>query len=353
MGLGSPSAGVTLATARQLACQARENVAKGIDPLEARRLAEQASAGVPTFGAYAVDLIGRIETGFSNPKHRQQWRNTLETHCQPIWKTPVDAVDTAGVLLCLTPIWQTIPETASRLRGRIERVLNAAKAQKLRVGENPAAWRGHLDATLPKRGVLSRGHFAALPYSEMSDFIAELRKRQAITASALEFLILTATRTSEALNAEWSEFDISLAVWTIPAARMKARREHRIPLSKRALDILAPLNEAKVGAYVFPGHRPNRPLSNTSLLMLLRRLGRSGVTSHGFRSAFSDWASEVSSFSAELRESALAHTIPNKSEAAYRRGDALEKRRAMMEAWAQWCEPKPEGNVIPMRQSRS
>jgi integrase len=346
MGLGSPAKGVTLAIARGHRDAARAIMARGADPLEARRQAEQSAAGIPTFGAYALALVERIEEGFSNQKHRQQWRNTLQTYCEPIWTLPIDRIDTGGVLACLTPIWQRKPETASRVRGRIERVLNAAKAERLRAGENPAAWRGHLDATLPKPGKLTRGHHAALPYADMPTFMSDLRARPAIAALALELAVLTATRTSEVLNAKWAEFDLDAGLWTIPAERMKARREHRVALSNRALAIVKELSAARRSEFVFPGQRSGKPLSNMAMLMLLERMGRRGaITSHGFRSTFSDWASEVSPYSSELRETALAHTIGNKAEAAYRRGDALEKRRAMMEAWAAWCEPR-EANVV-------
>jgi integrase len=346
MGLGSPLKGVTLAMARGLRDEARAVMARGGDPLEARRQAEQSEAGVQTFGSYALGLVDRIEGGFSNPKHRQQWRNTLQTYCEPIWNLPVDRIDTAGVLACLTPIWRTKPETASRVRGRIERVLNAAKAERLRSGENPAAWRGHLDATLPKPAKLARGHHAALAYTDMPSFMSDLRARPVLAALALELVVLTATRTSEVLNAKWAEFDLDAGLWTISAERMKARREHRVALSERAFAIVKELSTARSSEFVFPGQKPAKPLSNMAMLMLLERMGRRGaITPHGFRSSFSDWASEVSPYSSELRETALAHTIGNKAEAAYRRGDALEKRRAMMEAWAAWCEPK-EANVV-------
>ena len=346
MGLGSPLKGVALAMARCRRDDARALLARGCDPLEARREAEHSETGVPTFGSYALALVERIEKGFSNPKHRQQWRNTLETYCEPIWTSPIDRVDTAGVLACVTPIWQSKPETASRVRGRIERVLNAAKAERLRAGENPAAWRGRLDATLPKPGKLTRGHHAALAYGDMSGFMSDLRARPAIAALALELAVLTATRTSEVLNAKWAEFDLDAGLWTIPADRMKARREHRVALSNRALAIVKELSNARSSEFVFPGQKPGKPLSNMAMLMLLERMGRRGaITSHGFRSTFSDWASEISPYSSELRETVLARTIRNKAEAAYRRGDALEKRRAMMEAWAQWCEPK-SANVL-------
>src|SRR5271165_6916428 len=331
MGLGSPLKGVTLAKARDLRDEARAALAGGADPLKVRRQSEQASTGIPTFGAYALALVERIEEGFSNPKHRQQWRNTLTEYATPIWGRQIYEVDTAGVLACLTPIWQAKPETASRVRGRIERVLNAAKAEGLRSGENPAAWRGHLDATLPKPKKLTRGHHAALPYPDMPAFMAELRARPALAALALELTVLTATRTSEVLNAEWPEFDLDAGLWTIPAARMKARKEHRVALSARALAIIEELNAARTSKFVFPGQKPGKPLSNMAMLMLLDRMGKRGaLTAHGFRSSFSDWASEVSPYSSELRETALAHTIGNKAEAAYRRGDALEKGRAMV-----------------------
>ena len=213
---------MTLAKARQLAADARGQMTNGRDPLAARQQAEQQAAQIPTFGDYALALVDRIEVGFSNAKHRQQWRNTLTTYCQPIWTLAIDQVDTKGVLDCLTPIWTSKPETASRLRGRIERVLNGAKAERLRAGENPAAWRGHLDATLPRRNNLSRGHHAALPCLELPAFMDELRKRDAVAARALEFVILTATRTSEALLATWDEFDLEAEVWTIAGEKMKA-----------------------------------------------------------------------------------------------------------------------------------
>jgi integrase len=220
-------------------------------------------------------------------------------------------------------------------------VLNAAKAERLRSGENPAAWRGHLDATLPRSNSLSRRHHAALRYLELPAFMDELRKRAGVAARGLEFMILTAARTSEALNATWDEFDLEAEVWTIPAARMKARVEHRVPLSRRAMEILRDLERDRESEsdYVFAGQREGSPLSNMALLMMLRRMKWGDITAHGFRSTFSDWASEVSSLSGELRETALAHTIQNKAERAYRRGDALEKRRQMMESWATYCGP--------------
>ena len=228
-------------------------------------------------------------------------------------------------------------ETASRLRGRIERVLDAAKAQELRNGENPARWRGHLDQLLPKRKRLTRGHHAAMSYADVPTFMANLQTRQATAALALEFAILTAARSGEVLGARWDEFDVGRAVWTVPAARMKAGREHRVPLPRRALKIVKTLHECCTGEYVFPGHKSGKPLSTMALEMVLRRMNVDDVTVHGFRSAFRDWAAECTNFTNEVCEAALAHVIENKAEAAYRRGDLFDKRRKLMEAWAMYC----------------
>ena len=335
-----------LKEARQRAEAARTVAKQGIDPLDAKREAATKSAAAKTFGVFATELLDTIESGFRNEKHRWQWRQTLTAHCGPIWDTPIDRVDTDGVLACIQPLWDTKQETASRLRGRIERILDAAKAKRLRSGENPAAWRGNLKLLLPKSSKLARGHHPALPYTEMPTFVADVRSREAMAATALEFTILTAARTGEVLGATWNEIDLDAALWTVPGVRMKAGSEHRVPLCKRAVEVLRGLAETKTGTLVFPGPRAAKPLSNMSMIMLLRRMGKGDLTVHGFRSAFADWASEVSSFSAETREAALAHQISNKVEVAYRRGDALEKRRAMMEAWAQWCEPRENANVI-------
>jgi integrase len=247
----------------------------------------------------------------------------------------------------LQPIWARIPETASRVRGRIEAVLDYAKAHGLRAGENPAAWRGHLALILPKRQKLSRGHHAAMPYGDVPEFIAKLRATESIHALALEFLILTAGRAGEVLGATWDEIDIDAKVWVIPAARMKAGREHRVPLSGRAIEIVERMAEIRTGDLVFPGRRRRRPLSNTSLARLCPAL----ATAHGFRSAFRDWAGEETSFPREIAEQALAHATGGAVEQAYRRGDALEKRRALMQAWAQFCEPGASGSVVIMRKA--
>jgi integrase len=345
MGLG-PANGVSLAEARKLAAAARSEVANGRDPIEARDTGRRASQGRKAFGDCALALVAAKQSEWRNARHRQQWRVTLETHAATIWTMPVQDIGTEAVLSVLRPLWQTRTETASRVRGRIEAVLDAAKAQGLRQGENPARWRGHLDKLLPKRGKLSRGHFAAMSYAEIPAFMAALRELEGMAALALEFAILTAARSGEALGARWPEIDLEAKVWTIPAPRMKAAREHRVPLSGRAMAILTRLAEAKTGEHVFSGQRPGKPLSPASLTMVLRRLQINRATIHGFRSSFRDWVGNETHFPRELAEAALAHVIGDKSEQAYRRSDALEKRRALMEAWAVYCEPRDARNVV-------
>jgi len=352
MGLGN--AAVSLAAARDKAAEARKLVASGINPIEARREAERVAAGKPTFGKCADALLEAKSSEWRNEKHRAQWRMTLLEYAKPLRDVPVDQVDTEAVLGVLQPIWQAKPETASRLRGRIESVLDAARAKGhiSRNEANPARWRGHLDKLLAKRQKLTRGHHAAMAFDDVPEFIGKLCERPAIAAIALEFLILTAARSGEVLGARWAEMDMVAKVWTVPAARMKAGREHRIPLSDRALAILQRLGEAKTGEFVFPGQRSDKPLSGMSMEMLLRRMKAGGVTVHGFRSAFRDWCGEATHFPREIAEAALAHTIGDKAEQAYRRGDALEKRRALMEAWAGFCEPKAGSNVVLMARKR-
>jgi integrase len=257
---------------------------------------------------------------------------------------PVDTIDTAAVLSILQPVWNRIPETASRLRGRVEAVLDYAKANGLRSGENPAAWRGHLALILPKRQKLSRGHLAAMPYPDIPKFLGKLREVESIHALALEFLVLTAARSGEVLSATWDEIDLDAQVWVIPASRMKAGLLHRVPLSARAMEIVERMAEIRTGNLVFAGQRRRRPLAGTTLAALVP-----GATVHGFRSAFRDWAGEETSFPREIAEQALAHATGGAVEQAYRRGDALEKRRALMQAWAQFCEPGTAGNVVPIR----
>jgi integrase len=340
MGLGSAGS-VTLADAREKAASARRKIAKGLNPIDERRR----DGGIPTFGDMADDVRVSLSVGFRNEKHKAQWKSTLETYAAPLRAKPVDTIATDDVLAVLKPIWTTKAETASRVRGRIEKVLDAAKAKGFREGENPARWRGHLDHLLPRPSKLSRGHHAAMPYEEVAAFIAKLRERDATSALALELCILTAARSGEILGMRWSEVDFDNKIWTVPAARMKAGREHRVPLASRAVEMLRQLEKVSTGEYVFPGQARNRPLSNMAMEMVLRRMKVEDATVHGFRSSFRDWAGNVSSAPREVVETALAHVIGDKAEQAYRRRDALEKRRKLMDAWAAYCE-RPAGNVV-------
>jgi integrase len=269
---------------------------------------------------------------------------------------PVQAVDTALVMKIIEPIWHDKPETASRLRGRIESVLNWATAREFRIGDNPARWRGHLDKLLPAIGKVRKvKHHPALNYAEISAFMSELRKQDILSAFALHLLILTAARSGEVLGARWSEIDLTSKLWTIPPERMKGGREHRIPLSGAAIELLEPLRLIRQGDHVFPGRKSGRALSGMVLLEVLRRMGRTDITPHGFRSSFRDWAAERTNFPNEVVEMALAHAVGNKVEAAYRRGDMFEKRRRLMDAWAEFCgtpTATEDGNVIAMRGSQ-
>lgn len=343
MGLGSAST-VSLSDARDRAIDAKRKIAGGVNPIEDR----QCHTNTPTFGDMAAEVVTSLAAGFRNAKHRDQWRMTLHVYAEPLHAIAVDEVSTDDVVKVLKKIWLTKPETASRLRGRIEKVLDAAKARGFRHGENPAQWRGHLDHLLPKPSKLSRGHHAAMPYDEVPKFLPSLRERQALASSALEFCILTAARSGEVLGLTWAEVDFEACIWTVPGQRMKAGRPHRVPLSGRALQILSGLrHDSKPDEYVFPGQKKDRPLSNMAMEMMLRRMNADHVTVHGFRSSFRDWAGNETNFPRELAEAALAHVVGDKSEQAYRRSDALEKRRLMMEAWATWCNGSRD-NVISL-----
>jgi integrase len=253
----------------------------------------------------------------------------------------------------LEPIWTSKPETAGRVRGRIESVIDWATARGYRQGENPARWRGHLENLLPKKSKVRRvEHHAALPYAGLAEFMVELRQQEGIAARALEFAILTAARTGEVLSTRWSEIDFKARLWTIPGSRMKAGKEHRVPLSDAAMAVLEGMEATREGDFVFPGGRAGRPLSNMAFLMLLRRIGRGDLTAHGFRSTFSDWCTECTNFPAEVREMALAHAVGDKVEAAYRRGDLFEKRRQVMDAWASFATAAPSGNVVAIAAAR-
>jgi len=332
MGLGAYPA-VSLADAREKAGTCRRQIAKGLNPLaEARRQA------VPTF-AVAVGLFldeQRLAV-WRNAKHRSQWSMTLgPAYCAPILEKRVDEIGTAEVLKVLKPVWQTKAETASRLRGRIERVLAFAEAQGWRPeGKNPAQWKNGLDAILPQRKKLTRGHHRALPYAEVPIFLKRLKSSVGVAAQALEFTILCATRSGETVNAQWSEIDLARKVWTIPKERMKAGKEHRVPLSPRAMEIIELMAATRQNDFVFPGQKPKKPISAASIEMLLRRMkAKEATTIHGFRSSFRDWAGDCTPFPREVIEHALAHRVGDATETAYRRSDALERRREVMDTWA-------------------
>lgn len=354
MGLG-PVDVVSLAEARSLAGDARKLLHEGIDPLD-RRNEKEARAKAErllgiTFKECATAYIASHRAGWRNEKHASQWENTLATYAYPFIGTlPVHAIETGHMMKCLEPIWRDKTETATRLRGRIERILDWATARGYRRGDNPARWRGHLDTLLPAKAKVQRvQHHSALPYTEIGSFMESLRGREGVSARALEFTILTAVRTGEALNAKWSEFDIAKGEWVIPAVRMKAGKEHRVPLSAPAINILRELHGHHL-VYVFPGQREGQPLSNMSLLKVLERMGRADLTTHGFRSTFRDWCAECTNFPREVAEMALAHVIGDKVEAAYRRGDLFLKRRKLMEAWASHCaKTSQSAEVLPLR----
>lgn len=359
MGLGSLHA-VSLAEARKQATLLREQTkhpGTRTDPLAKRReerLAEKLSSRKHmTFKACAEAYIDAHRAEWKNPKHAQQWENTLATYAYPICgDLPVASVDDALVVKVLRPIWESKTETATRLRGRIESVLDWATFNKFREGENPARWKGHLDNSLAKPNKIAKVvHHPALPYREIGTFMDELRKREGIGARALEFLILTACRSGEVRGATWDEIDMQDHMWIIPADRMKAQREHRIPLSDRALELLRNLPRLQGSNLVFPSTKSSKAMSDMTLTVVLRRMGRTDITVHGFRSTFRDWAAEATDYPRDLAEMALAHTIDNKVEAAYRRGDMLEKRFRMMNDWARYCGAanRADRKVISMR----
>jgi integrase len=344
IGLGSVR-DVPLNDARELADACRQAVRKGRDP---RTVVAEAS-GEMTFDSAARGLIDSMAPSWRNAKHRAQWSMTLLGEMPDKYgdrkKTTEDA------LRVLKPLWQTRPETANRLRGRCERVWDFAKARAHCSGENPFRWRGHLNAVLPLRARLTRGHYKAMPFAEVPAFVGRLRVMQGVGPRALEFAILTAGRSGEVLGARWGEIDLPEKVWTVPATRMKAGKEHRVPLSDRAMAILGELHRARISDFVFPGIKRGCPLNNTALEAVLRR-AKVDVTTHGFRSSFRDWAGDRTAFARDVVEAALAHAIENKTEAAYRRSDALEKRRKLMAAWAAFCASAPKEaqyNVAQLR----
>jgi integrase len=341
-GFGSVDS-VTLSKAHEIAAEWRIKCRAGVNPLDERRAIKQAEAARKTFGEVASDLIMVKRPEWRSPVHARQWEQ-LESQAAPLWAKAVDSITTPDVLAVLKPLWQATPETASRVRGRIEMVLDAAKASGLRSGENPAQWKGNLAHLLPRRPRLAKEHFAAMDYHHVREFIASLRQTETVAASALEFCILCASRSGEVLGAKWDEIDLDAMVWTIPPNKMKSGRAHRVPLSDRALAILEDMAAHRCSDFVFPGRRRNQ-LGKTCFGSLVPK----GATIHGFRSSFRDWSGNETHFAREVCESALAHATGNSVEQAYRRSDALEKRRALMEAWAQFCEPGTRGNVVAMR----
>lgn len=389
MGLGPYSdkpgeVGIGLAEARQRAADARKVLSEGADPIDQReadqraRIAEmerqrrdeaERVASAKTFKAVAEEYIAAHRDSWRNSKHRQQWPNTLQAYVYPvIGSLPVGAVDQAAVLKVLSPIWRTKPETAGRVRGRIEAVLDYAKALGWRTGENAALWRGNLSHALPARRKLPKGkvrHHPALPWQKMPEFMEALRAEKGTAARALEFAILTATRTSETLNATWREFDLDGAVWSIPAERMKGSRPHRVPLSEAAIALLKAQrpDKRKSGDYVFPGRAADKALSIMALSMLVRRMNAgeapkwidqdgAAIVPHGFRSSLRDWAGEATPHAREVVENALAHALKDKTEAAYARGDLFAKRTALMSDWAAWCAKPAAGEVVALADHR-
>jgi integrase len=339
MGLGS-ARDVPLGRARELSSDARQHLVVGRDPLAMRTKPK-----TMTFGEAAVALVESMSPSWRNAKHRAQWTMTLTVYCAPIAGSQVADIATDDVLRVLKPLWLAKAETGSRVRGRIERVLDFAKARGMRSGENPARWRGHLEALLPKRQKLTRGHHKAMPFEEVPAFVARLRQMDGIAPTALEFTILTAARSGEVLGARWEEINLDANVWTVPANRMKGAREHRVPLSDRAVEIVRAMVEIRTSEFVFPGVKPDMPLSSMALEMVLRRAAVD-ATVHGFRSAFRDWAGERTAFAREIAEAALAHLVGDQVERAYRRGDALDKRRALMGSWETFCNGYAEATVV-------
>lgn len=330
LGLGS-ARDVPLATARRKAAEYREALAAGLDP---RNLRVKTTA--PVFAVAAAEVIESLKPSWRNAKHAKQWETTIAQHCRPLLGLRIDEVVVDDVLKALNPIWSRIPETAARVRMRIEKILDYARAKGWRTGDNPARWRGHLDNILPPRKRLTRGHHKAMPHTDVPQLVRSLQAAGSLSAMALQFCMLTATRTSETLEARWSEIDLKDAVWTVPGERTKSGRDHRVPLGAKSLEILNELHNSKLNDFVFPGLKAGRPLSNMAMLMMMRRL-QQPFTVHGFRSTFRDWAAEETSVPREVSEQALAHVIENAVERAYRRSDLFEKRRALMNAWEAYC----------------
>lgn len=353
MGLG-PTMDISLLEAREAATRARKTLREGIDPIDkkqdqARQNALEEAKSM-TFRDCAQAYIDAHKAGWKNAKNAAQWTSTLKTYAYPeIGNLAVAGIDTGLVMRVIEPIWTVKPETAARVRGRIERVLDWATVRGYRQGENPARLKGHLDHLLPQRKkVQSVKHYAALPYDEIGAFVKDLRSRDGVAAKGLEFAILTAARTGEVIGATWDEIDLTNRIWTVSADRTKTQKEYRVPLSSAVLLVLEQMAAIRQNDFVFPGNRPKRPLSNMAFLMMLRRMDRDDLTAHGFRSTFRDWAAERTAYPREVAEMALGHAIGDKVEAAYRRGDLFEKRTRLMQDWADFCavEEPTTGQVL-------
>jgi integrase len=358
MGLGA-YCNFTLKEARARARAARQLLADGIDPLAAKREERAAraaeSAKLISFSEAARAYFDQHEKKWKNAKHRQQFLSTLTEYAFPkIGKLAVSDVDTGAVLRVLEQthngdarLWDAVPETANRLRGRIEMVLDWATVRGYRSGDNPARWRGHLSNVLVARGEGRKVvHHAALEYAKVGDFVAELRIRDGIAVKALEFLILTAARTGEVTGAQWSEIDLPNRIWTVPAGRIKGGKTHRVPLSDRSVTILKSLPTEQGNPFIFVGPSAGRGLSNMAMSSVLGRMGRNDITVHGFRSSFKDWAAETTAFPNFVTEMALAHVVADKTEEAYRRKDLIDKRRRLMAEWAKYCNTPSKANAL-------
>lgn len=357
LGLGSYgtlSGKISLTDARARADEAREIIKGGGDP-SAEMAYRRRLVKPRTFGECADELLATKEATFRNAEHRAQWRMTLTEYAGPLRKLPVSDVTTDAVVRVLRPLWSDKYVTATRLRGRIEKVLEYAKAIGLRDGENPARWKGHLDHVLGRGPKLDRAHHAAMPYTELPGFMQRLRDAPGTSARALEFCILTATRSGETLNARFDEFDLDAAIWTIPAGRMKAGKEHVVPLTDRAVKIVRDQHEQRISEQaelVFPGRAPRNPLSKMAPHYVMRRLKVGHFTVHGFRSSFRDWVGDSTAFPRDIAEMALAHKVGDATEQAYRRGSALAKRKKLMDAWSAYVSTKKGGdNVVAIRKS--
>jgi integrase len=349
----------SLAEARERATEARKLRADGIDPINHKRARlaalRAAHAKAMTFEQCARGFIKDNEAKWTNPKHRQEWETTLRKYVFPLLGSlPIEAIDTPLVLKVIKPLWERIPTTASRVLGRIHAVIGWATVHYYRHGDNPARWSGHLEHALPALSKVAEvEHHAALPYTQIGAFMAKLREDSSVSACCLQFITLTASRLGEAINAEWREIDFANRVWVVPARRMKAGREHRVPLSSPALAVLKAMQRIRCGDYVFPGKRQGRPVGENTPVRLAKQAAGADITVHGLRSTFRDWAAERTSFPREVAEMALAHAIPDGVEAAYRRGDLFEKRAKLMEAWADYCaKPATRAEVVAIGRRR-